>query len=84
MITAGETSCDKEIEGLAKALALEYYRGLYRDRYANPKLLLNYAGPAIAGDDSAAKAWIEEQAADHATTFWRNWIEDAKSLKTEH
>jgi Leu/Phe-tRNA-protein transferase len=59
-------------EAVARALALEYYRGQYRERYDNQAVLKMYAGPA-ADNPRTAQLWIEEQARDMARRFWSHW-----------
>ncbi len=66
-------------ELVARALALEYYRGQQRERYSNSEMLRTYAGPA-ADSPETAQAWIEEQAQHQASQFWQHWNAEAINL----
>lgn len=68
-----------KVEKVARALALEYYRGEYRERYSDPKYLKHIAGP-VADDPFTAKQWIEEQAQDMSNRFWTCWENETKEL----
>jgi len=77
------TQTSLSVQRLANALALQYYRGKYQERYNDPLLLLATAGP-VADDKQRTQEWIEEQAQSSALTFWTQWRADAISFFDQH
>ncbi len=64
---------------IARALALEYYRGEYRVRVDNQAWLTNATGAMTVGTILAAQ-YAEERAQECTLLFWKHWIADADTL----
>ncbi len=63
-------------DSIALALALEFYRGEYREKTSNPLWLKNYTAGITVGSVESLK-YAEEEAQRCASMFWIYWKPDA-------
>jgi hypothetical protein len=66
-------------ERLARALALNYYQGCYRERYGSQKELTRITGFLVVGT-AEASLFIEQAAKNDASRFWTQWESEAAQL----
>jgi hypothetical protein len=66
---------------IAHALALEFYRGEFRQKTADKQWLKLYTAGIKVGT-TLAMQYAEEQAQHMAKQFWRYWETDADLLLT--
>lgn len=66
-------------EKLARALALQYYQGLYRERYKAERGHLKIDGTLTDGAKNARRE-SEREATNMADMFWHEWTGDAEEF----
>ncbi len=65
-------------ERVARALALEFYRGEYRAKSQSREWMETYT--AIPANTDLAAHWAEAEAQRCSELFWRVWHEEAVEL----
>ena len=66
-------------EVLARALALQYYQGQYRERYKVERGHLKIDGTLTEGAKNARRE-SEREATNMADMFWHEWTGDAEEF----